>query len=954
MWRIFCCVLMLFGLYAKQLFAAQSTLKTALNDLAEQYQVAIIYPDNLVSSVILHSATLPRTVSLEASLDALLLKHGFIWQQTSSGIIISKPSQTQHLSLSQPYIEEVTVKGDKNNQASSVVYARDYQQSADYAQQQKQNYIGEADFASGTMLSLLPAENLAEALQAIPGVSISRDRGEALNINAMGLGPEYQLTLLNGHRLANTENVRNSNQYGQQYRFDTFSAELFSNIAVYKLADARLPSGAAGATVNLISDDPLSFDDDHLKATLTSAALAGERNFQPSFGLIANTISADNKLAAVVKFNYENRLQRQFQFETWHWGNNGGAPAAYQWQGLENNSLVPTDTLALTIEHEDRTRASYYTNIAWQPNQRFELNTLWLRSDTDFTYDEHRLSINPSSDDATAILGEHQNSIQTVQFNAAKSKSSREESGLYYHTQTLQILPKWYAKDDSHWQISPFYSHSESLSETQTPITRAHVELNAVPAEISISGKQLAYYELDNNLALVDSYSQLSQLSRRQIEVNDEVTEWGIDSTWQISSIWGLSSIQFGAVKSTHSHQYLRQDVSLSQTQLTDLPALDGRWLEPLNTAFEADFLSQPTQAWLIPKRDLLQLYDIDLPFADRQANDYLNSYETEFTAYESYIHSVWQIPELKSLTTAFGLRHSYVKSKTLGHQLNENSQLEKLSEQVNISTWLPSLNFKWQLSEQWFARLGYSRAVNRPNYSDLNPKLHVNSGGLPYAELGNPALEPVVASTTSLSFSWSGEESSLQLMAFNHQLDNFIVEQIKNVTYQQQQYPALQANNDGQAAISGLQFSTDLKLPVLSNALLQSRMISSVSQLLDAKLTAEQIDNTDIEGVSELTANLRLLFNAKKWQSAVNLNYRSDFLEQRDLSNNADVYVDDFTSVDLSYSWFFSDLVALRFDIFNATDKSLVREVQTNDASSLMKVEQFGRRFVLSLSLTL
>ena len=130
--------------------------------------------------------------------------------------------------------------------------------------------------------------------------------------------------------------------------------------------------------------------------------------------------------------------------------------------------------------------------------------------------------------------------------------------------------------------------------------------------------------------------------------------------------------------------------------------------------------------------------------------------------------------------------------------------------------------------------------------------------------------------------------------------------------------------------------------------------MISSVSQLLDAKLTADQIYNTDIEGVSELTANLRLLFNAKQWQSAVNLNYRSDFLEQRDLSNNADVYVDNFTSVDLSYSWFFSDLVALRFDIFNATDKSLVREVQTKDASSLMKVEQFGRRFVLSLSLTL
>jgi len=954
MGRIFCFALMLFGVYAKQLYAAQSTLKAALNALAEQYQVAIIYPDKLVSDVVLPSAEVPKANSIEARLDTLLLKNGFIWQQTPSGIVVSKSIKIQSKTPSQLVMEEVTVTGDKHSKAYTRLYDRNYQQSADYAQQQKQNYLGEADFANGAMLSLLPAENLAEALQAIPGMSISRDRGEALNINAMGLGPEYQLTLLNGHRLANTENVRNSNQYGQQYRFDTFSAELFSNIAVYKLADSRFPSGAAGATVNLVSDDPLSFDGDHLKVTLTSAALAGERNFQPSFGLTANTLSADEELAAVVKFNYENRLQRQFQFETWHWGNNEGAPAAYYWQGLESNSLVPTDTLALTIENEDRTRTSYYANLAWRPHPQFELDTLWLRSDTDFTYDEHRLSINPLSEQAKATLDEKNNSVQNVQFGATQSKSSREESGLYYHNQTFQIIPTWYAKDGSHWQISPFYSHSESLSATKAPITRTHVDLKPVSAAVSISGKKLAQYKFATNLALVNSYSQLSQLSRRMIEVNDQVTEWGVDNTWQVSSSWGLSSVQFGAVKSAQSHQYLRQDINLSKAQLAALPDLDGRWLEPLNKPFKADFLSQPMQAWLIPKRDLLQLYDIELPFSERHTNDYLNSYENKFTAYESYIHSLWQVPELESLTAAFGLRYSDTRSKTLGYQLNENNQLEELYKQVKFSMWLPSLNIKWQLSDQWLGRLGYSRAVNRPNYSDLNPKLHVNSGGLPYAEIGNPTLKPVLADTTSLSLNWLTEENNLQLMAFNHQLDNFIVEQIKAITYQQQQYPALQATNDGQATINGLQLSADLSLPMLSNSFLQSRMITSVSQLLDAKLTAKQINNPEIEGVSELTANLRFLFNAKRWQSAVNVNYRSEFLEQRDLSNNADVYIDDFTSVDLSYSWFFSDAVALRFDIFNATDKSLVREVQTNDASSLMKVEQFGRRFVLSLSLTL
>ena len=46
--------------------------------------------------------------------------------------------------------------------------------------------------------------------------------------------------------------------------------------------------------------------------------------------------------------------------------------------------------MALTIENEDGTRTSYYANLAWRP-PAVRVNALWLRSDTDFTYDEHRL-----------------------------------------------------------------------------------------------------------------------------------------------------------------------------------------------------------------------------------------------------------------------------------------------------------------------------------------------------------------------------------------------------------------------------------------------------------------------------------------------------------------------------------------------------------------------------------
>lgn len=67
----------------------------------------------------------------------------------------------------------------------------------------------------------LPAQNVAEALQRLPGVTIERDRGEGVYVRVRGLGPNFQVTTLNGQTMAVNENVRNSGQTGRQFRFDT-------------------------------------------------------------------------------------------------------------------------------------------------------------------------------------------------------------------------------------------------------------------------------------------------------------------------------------------------------------------------------------------------------------------------------------------------------------------------------------------------------------------------------------------------------------------------------------------------------------------------------------------------------------------------------------------------------------------------------------------------------------
>ena len=79
-------------------------------------------------------------------------------------------------------MEEIVVKG--------------YAGSLMRALQEKRFADSVVDAISAEDIGKMPAENIAEALQRVPGVSISRERGEGLFITVRGLGPEFNSTLV--------------------------------------------------------------------------------------------------------------------------------------------------------------------------------------------------------------------------------------------------------------------------------------------------------------------------------------------------------------------------------------------------------------------------------------------------------------------------------------------------------------------------------------------------------------------------------------------------------------------------------------------------------------------------------------------------------------------------------------------------------------------------------------
>ncbi len=73
-----------------------------------------------------------------------------------------------------------------------------YRASVEKALDIKRSEKGMVDAVVAEDIANFPDLNLAESLQRIPGVTITRDAGEGRNISVRGLGPDFTRVRING------------------------------------------------------------------------------------------------------------------------------------------------------------------------------------------------------------------------------------------------------------------------------------------------------------------------------------------------------------------------------------------------------------------------------------------------------------------------------------------------------------------------------------------------------------------------------------------------------------------------------------------------------------------------------------------------------------------------------------------------------------------------------------
>ncbi len=182
--------------------------------------------------------------------------------------------------------------------------------------QLKRNAQGVVDGISAEEMGKFPDTNLAESLQRISGVSIDRSIGEGSKVTVRGVGPDFNLVLLNGRQMPTSSIADTGPSNSRAFDFANLASEAIAGIEVFKTSRASTPTGGIGATINIKTARPL--DNPGLQANIGIKGVADKSNGRlPSAmqgdsltpevsGIYSNTF-ADGKFGVSLTGSYQKR-----------------------------------------------------------------------------------------------------------------------------------------------------------------------------------------------------------------------------------------------------------------------------------------------------------------------------------------------------------------------------------------------------------------------------------------------------------------------------------------------------------------------------------------------------------------------------------------------------------------------------------------------------------------------
>lgn len=876
----------------------------------------------------------------------------------------------------------------------------------------KRRENGVVDAISAEDIADFPDLNLAESLQRIPGVAITRRSGEGRQISVRGLGSDYTRVRVNGmEAIATSSGTSNSGgtNRGRGFDFNIFSSDLFSNLIVRKTASAEVDEGSLGATVDLNASKP--FDASGPRLVLSAQAshneLAGD--VTPGVSILASNRFLDGKLGVLVSASYDERhlIEEGANITRWTYGgSNGGWNPASTVAGLtiarlnyDLTKLQPGESawdpaVAERAIYAPRipSYASYDTSskrlglsgaVQFRPvdSTLFTVEALYSKFEGErFESQLQALGLSrpgtgkPESIIRSGILDGN----NLIQANIDRVDLRTQTSLNQLNTEFKQITAVIDHEFSDRLRVKGTAGRSESRYEDPIATTVTFERLNSNNFSYDFRPRMM---EMSLGFDATDPNAWAMVPGTSEVRLTPEWVENAF-TTYKLAGEYDINdnlTLKVGA----DYKQFDYETGARQRASTSNVPAIAaGAGIAALSRTFNFDKgLGLPNSSlrnWLAPDLDkFIAQYDIYSNtgiWALRENTGTTAAIEEATTG---------AYAQLDFNFTAFGLpwrgdvgyRWFQTDLQSSGNAV-VGGGVSYVTVENSYDMWLPAANLSVELREDVIARISAAETIARPGIGSLSPGGSVNvQGANRNYSSGNPFLDPTKSKNLDLSLEWYPQSGAiLALGVFYKDIDTFVQTLRREAPYNTLGLPnslldgtvatpdmvfaVTQPVNSPGGELKGFEINWQQPLTFLPGfwsdfgLLANYTYVDSSIDYLTSTTPGAVTVNAALTGLSKTAWNGTIYYENDKFSARVSVAYRDQYLTGVPGADfNRVQGTNATTNVDAQMSYNVTDKVRVSVEGLNLTDE--YADLYVDDDNRLNAYTHTGRQFVVGLRYT-
>ncbi len=829
-------------------------------------------------------------------------------------------------------IEEVTVTGGLQGQAKAL-----NQQKA------KANI---SNIIASDQVGKFPDANIGDALKRIPGINVQYDQGEARFGNIRGIAPQYNSVTINGERIPSAEaEVR-------EIQLDLIPSDMVQMIEVNKAITPDMDADAIGGSINLVTiSEPAG---QRISGSLSTGYnfLAEEPNYTAN--IIYGNRFANNKLGLALSASINNNKLGSDNVEA-------------EWD-LEDDEIYLKE-FEIRQYYLQRIRQSYSASLDFKINEN---HTLYLKSiynrrkDWENRYKNKFKSAGPPEEGVykgKVYDGPGDDGIpDTDDDEFKKTKITRETKGgandKYGRLEDQQMMQFALSGDHIFGKVKTDWGLSYSKASEDRPQERyIEMEIKKEDINFDISDPKKPLMWLDNTVNDLNEEWSLGDLTEENQYTEDIDVVARLNFEIPLAQGDFKNSIKFGG---KYKSKEKKRDNDFFEMDFVgaDDDAKDEAEENFVNGALgftkdmsKNDFMpgDKYNAGSFVTKEFLGELNFNDANSFEPKADysEYAGNFDASEKVTAGYLMLNQNLGSKLSAIAGVRIEHTSTKGKgfNFDDELDEEDALQPTAELSNDYTnILPNVHLRYNLNKNNVLRFAYTSTIARPGYFDLIPYVQIEDGE--DMSIGNPNLEPTTSSNIDIMAEHYFKTIGIVSTGFFYKdIKDFIVDEVKDVEIDGNEYEQTQAINGGDATLWGFEIAAQRRLDFLpgffSGLGIYANYTYTNSEVKNFNIEDRENETLDMPGAPKHTLNTSLSYETKKFSGRLSFNYASDFIDEFGEDAALDRYYDEVTYLDLNLTYGINKNYLVFADFNNLLNQPL-RYFQ-GESNRTMQMEYYG-----------